>query len=48
MSYYVEDGDLSHLDLGMERIVEGNNMLNEAKRINRSGRKELEEQWGTI
>lgn len=48
MSYYVEDGDLSHLDLGMEHIVEGNKMLNEAKRLNRSGRKELEEQWGTI
>ncbi|MGM9997804.1 MAG: hypothetical protein ACI38Q_00140 [Candidatus Bruticola sp.] len=48
MSIYVEDGDISHLDLGMEKIVEGNRRINEAKRINRSSRKELEEQWGTI
>ncbi|MGM9991480.1 MAG: hypothetical protein ACI376_01340 [Candidatus Bruticola sp.] len=48
MSCYVDDGDISHLDLGMERIVEGNRRINEAKRINRSSRKELEEQWGTI
>ncbi|MCR4783151.1 MAG: hypothetical protein K6A35_01350 [bacterium] len=48
MVAYVEEGEISYLDSGMEKIIEGNNYLNDAKRINREGRKELEEQWGTI
>lgn len=48
MSYYVEDGDISHLDIGMERMVEGNALLNDAKRLNRSGRQKLEDEWGTM
>ena len=48
MSLYVEDGELSHLDTGMQLIIEGNSLLNDAKRLNRSGRKDLEEQWGTM
>lgn len=48
MSLYTEDGEISHLDLGMEHIIQGNAMLNDAKRINRTSRNKLEDEWGTM
>lgn len=45
MSLYGEDGDFAHLDRGMDNIVKGNAMLNEAKRLNRAGRQALAEMW---
>ena len=48
MSLYAEDGDLMHLDMGMEKIIQGNAMINDAKRINRVSRQELEDEWGCM
>ncbi len=46
MSLFVEDGELSHLDLGLDLIWQGNERLNDAMRINRAERKKLEDEWG--
>lgn len=46
MSLYVEDGDITHLDIGLEKIARGNEMINDAMRINRAERKRLEDEWG--
>ena len=44
MSVYLEDGDITHLDGGLARIWEGNEKINEAMRINRENREELDVQ----
>ena len=44
MSVYLEDGEPVHLDEGLARIWEGNEKINEAMRINREKREELDVQ----
>ena len=44
MSYFLEDGDTYHLDEGLAHIWEGNEKINEAMRINREKREDLEVQ----
>lgn len=46
MSLYVEDGELAHLDTGLELIWQGNEAINDAMRMNRAERRKLEEEWG--
>ncbi len=46
MSMFCEDGEVIHLENGLDMIRMGNDMLNDAKRINRMDRKKLEEEWG--
>jgi dGTP triphosphohydrolase len=46
MYAFTEDGDLTHLDRGLEMIFQGNEKINEAMRRNREARKRLEEEWG--
>ncbi len=46
MSLYVEDGEISHLDIGLELIFSGNEKINDAMMINRAERRKLEEEWG--
>ncbi|MDO5296030.1 MAG: hypothetical protein Q4F00_05185 [bacterium] len=45
---YLEDGDVEHLEAGLEMIRMGNDCINDAMRINRMARKQLEEEWGTM
>lgn len=40
MYAYLEDGDLEHLDAGLQMMWEGNEKINEAKRLNRETRDE--------
>jgi hypothetical protein len=42
---YVEDGDASHLDEGLDLVRQGNDHINEAMRINRENRRKLEEMY---
>lgn len=46
MSSFIEDGNPMHLDVGLEKIWEGNEKINEAMRMNREFRRKLEEEWG--
>lgn len=43
MRGYLNDDDTTHIEEGLELIREGNEMINEAMRINRENRKKLEE-----
>jgi hypothetical protein len=43
MKLYVEDRDGTHIEEGLELIREGNELINEAMRINRENRRKLEE-----
>lgn len=43
MRLYTEDLDPGHIDYGLELIDEGNERINEAMRINRENRQEIEE-----
>ncbi len=42
MSYFLEDGEEHHLDEGLALIWEGNEKINEAMRLNREGRDNLD------
>ncbi len=42
MSYFLEDGEEHHLDEGLAMIWEGNEKINEAMRLNREGRDNLD------
>ena len=46
MWQYIEDGDMANLDRGLEIMWEGNELINEAMRMNREFRRGLEEEWG--
>lgn len=46
MSLFIEDGDVSHLDHGLDLIWQGNERINDAMRINRMERRKLEDEWG--
>ena len=46
MSLFLEDGEMAHLDQGLDLIWQGNERLNDAMRINRAERKKLEDEWG--
>ena len=43
---YCSDGDISHIDAGLQFMWDGNEKVNEAMRLNRQFRKGLEEDWG--
>lgn len=43
MLAYVADGDEAHIHEGLELVREGNDLINEAMRINRDNRRKLEE-----
>ncbi len=43
---YVEDGELYHIDEGLELMWEGNEKINEAMRLNREFRRQLEDEYG--
>jgi hypothetical protein len=45
MKLFLEDGEPSHIEEGLELIREGNEMINEAMRINRENRRKLEEMY---
>jgi len=42
MWLYLEDGDPGHLDSGLEMLWEGNEKINEAMRLNRDSREDLD------
>lgn len=46
MRQFVEDGNPLHIDDALEKIWEGNEKINEAMRMNREFRRQLEEEWG--
>ena len=46
MRQYVDTGDVGYLDQGLQIIWEGNEYINEAMRMNREFRRNLEEEWG--
>lgn len=48
LSLFCEDGEFVHLESGIDLIRMGNDFINDAMRINRVSRKELEEQWGVM
>jgi hypothetical protein len=39
---YLQDGDVSHLEEGLRLVWEGNEKINEAMRINRDSREDLD------
>ena len=43
MALFTQDGDVAHLEEGLDLCVQGNEHINEAMRINRDNRKKLEE-----
>ena len=43
MRLYIEDLDPARIDCGLELIADGNDRINEAMRINRENRREIEE-----
>lgn len=45
---FLEDGETEHLETGLDMIRMGNDCINDAMRINRMARKQLEEEWGTM
>ena len=45
---FVSDGELTHIDLALELIWQGNEKINEAMRVNRDFRKGLEEEFGFV
>jgi len=45
MLYYGEDQDPAHIDAGLNMIKDGNELINEAMRINRENRRKLEEMY---
>ena len=46
LSMYCEDGNAEHLEIGLDLIRRGTDLINDAKRINRASRDKLEEEWG--
>jgi hypothetical protein len=42
MWLFLQDGDLGHLDAGLEMVWEGNEKINEAMRLNRDSREDLD------
>ena len=45
---YLEDGELDHLEIGLESIRKGSDCINDAMRLNRVARKQLEDEWGMM
>jgi hypothetical protein len=45
MLMFVDDQNTDHLDYGLELVLQGNDLLNEAMRINRETRRKLEEMY---
>ena len=45
---YLEDGDTSHLDTGLQMAWEGTQRIMEAMRINRESRAELAMYWDSL
>jgi acyl-CoA reductase-like NAD-dependent aldehyde dehydrogenase len=45
MMLYIEDQNPEHLDYGLELVLQGNDLLNEAMKINRETRRRLEEMY---
>ncbi|MHB2020777.1 MAG: hypothetical protein ACYCW6_27885 [Candidatus Xenobia bacterium] len=45
MRYYAEEPDAVHIETGLQLIREGNEMINDAMRINRENRRKLEEMY---
>lgn len=43
MKIYLADGDVAHIHQGLEMVREGNDLINDAMRINRDNRRKLEE-----
>lgn len=48
MSLFLEDGEVAHLDVGLASINHGNELLNDAMRVNRASRRKLEDEWGLM
>ena len=45
---YLDDGEAEHLEAGLDMVRIGNELINDAKRINRLSRKKLEDEWGMM